>query len=508
MRPFVLRVGFTLLAALAFFMISAIHAPEASAAACTQPSTSYGTVTSTVSVPASGTYRVWTRMAAPDTSNATYLLEIDDNNCFTVGGSSVPTYASGATTHFANNSSNWISKTASNAQVDLHLSAGNHKIELIGNAAGVVIDRLVLTADTACVPTGTGGNCANPPDDTNPIISIASPAANASVNNGFVVKVNASDPDSTITKVELFIDNSTSPYATDTSSAYEITVNGLPPGTHKLTVKATNSYSLSASTSRDIIVRDTTAPTGVSITAPANNSAQQGAIVIAAQASDNVGVAKVEFLVDGQVQATATSSPYTTTLDTTTLSNASHQLTVKAYDAANNATTSGAISITVNNTPTGNDTPPVVTLPIPAGPGGSAPIIAGKSYQIAPSVTAVNGIKQIVYSINGAAKATVITSPFSFNFDTTTLSPGTYTLRAQVTDKAVPANTSSTTIQIRITALADVTRDCRINILDISSIIPRMGTAGGNSDVNNDGTINILDISAIVPKFNTMPCSP
>lgn len=509
MITFTLRLALALLVPAAFFLVSVLHSPNAVAAACTQPSASYGTVTSTVTVPTSGTYRVWTRMAAPDASNATYLLEIDDNNCFTVGGSTVPVYASGAATHFKNDSSNWISKTASNSQVDINLAAGNHKIELIGNAPGVVIDRLVLTADTACTPTGNGDNCSNPPDTTNPAVSITSPAANETVNNGFVVKVNATDPDSTITKVELFIDNASTPYATDTSSPYEMTVNNLSPGAHKLTVKTTNSYSLSAIASRDVIVADSSGPTGVAITSPANNSTQQGTISVAAQASDNVEVTKVEFLVDGQVKATDTSTPFSASIDTTSLSNASHQLTVRAYDAANNMTASGAISITVNNSSPGSDsTPPVVTLPIPPGPGGSAPIIAGKSYQIAPSVTDTSGIKQVVFSVNGAVKATVTTAPFSFNLDTTTLSPGTYTLQAQATDKATPANTTTTSAQIRVTALADVTRDCRVNLLDISSIIPKMGTTGGAADVNNDGKVSILDISAIVPKFNTTTCSP
>lgn len=508
MQSFVLRVSLALIASLAFFMISAVNAPGASAAACTQPSTSYGTVTSTVSVPTNGTYRVWTRMAAPDTANATYLLEIDDNSCFTVGGSSVPTYASGATTHFANNSSNWISKTASNAQVDVNLTAGSHKIELIGNAAGVVIDRIVLTSDMLCTPTGNGENCANPPDTTNPIVSIASPAANAAVNNGFVVTVNASDPDGSVTKVELFIDGSTTPYASDMSSPYEITVNNLSPGTHRLTVKATNASSLSASTSRDIIVNDTAPPTGVAITAPANNSTQQGTITVTAQASDNVGVTKVEFRVDGQIKATIMTAPYSASLDTSTLSNANHQLTVRAYDAANNSTISSAVGITVNNTTPGGSTPPTVSLPIPAGPGGGSPIIAGKSYQIAPSVTSASGIKQVVFLLNGTTKATVTSSPFSFNLDTSSLTPGAYTLEARATDKSTPANTTTTSVQIRVTALADVTRDCRINILDISAIIPKIGTIGGDVDVNNDGKVNILDISAIVPTFNTTPCSP
>lgn len=133
----------------------------AQAAACTNPSTDYGTVTYTASVSATGTYRIWTRMSAPSTSANTYLLDIDSSSCYTVGGSTVPVYSSGATSYFSNNTSNWISKTSGGSNIDVSLSSGSHTIKLIGNADGVVVDRVIITADTTCVPTGAGDNCAS-----------------------------------------------------------------------------------------------------------------------------------------------------------------------------------------------------------------------------------------------------------------------------------------------------------------------------------------------------------
>src|SRR5882757_1060955 len=166
----------------------------ASAAACTAPSTDYGSVTGlTVNAPAATTYRIWSRMAAADTTNNTYLLEIDGNTCYTVGGSTVPTYANGATTYFANNTTNWISKTSAGAQIDVSLSAGSHTFKLIGSAANVVVDRLIMTQDTTCVPTGTGDNCANPPDTTPPVVSITSPANNATISAVTSVTASATD---------------------------------------------------------------------------------------------------------------------------------------------------------------------------------------------------------------------------------------------------------------------------------------------------------------------------
>lgn len=93
---------------------------------------------------------------------------------------------------------------------------------------------------------------------------------------------------------------------------------------------------------------DTTLPT-VSITSPTNGATVSGTISVAASASDNVGVTKVEFYLDGTLKSTDTSSPYAWSFDTTTASNGSHSLTAKAYDAATNNRTSTAVSVTVSN---------------------------------------------------------------------------------------------------------------------------------------------------------------
>src|SRR4051794_6387352 len=94
---------------------------------------------------------------------------------------------------------------------------------------------------------------------------------------------------------------------------------------------------------------DATAPT-VSITSPANGSTVSGTVTIAASASDNVGVAKVEFYVDGAIRTTDTTSPYSYSWNTTTFANSSHTLVAKAYDAAGNVGTSSNVTVTVNNT--------------------------------------------------------------------------------------------------------------------------------------------------------------
>jgi hypothetical protein len=92
---------------------------------------------------------------------------------------------------------------------------------------------------------------------------------------------------------------------------------------------------------------DTTAPT-----VSASESGTSGTITLSASASDNVGVTKVEFYVDGALKGTDTTSAYSMTLDSTTLANGSHTLSAKAYDAAANVATSSAVAFSVSNTTT------------------------------------------------------------------------------------------------------------------------------------------------------------
>ena len=93
---------------------------------------------------------------------------------------------------------------------------------------------------------------------------------------------------------------------------------------------------------------DTQAPT-TSITAPAGGATVSGTITASATASDNVGVTRVELLVDGALQGTDTAAPYSWSWNTTTVANGAHTLTSKAYDAAGNVGTSVAVAVTVSN---------------------------------------------------------------------------------------------------------------------------------------------------------------
>jgi hypothetical protein len=98
------------------------------------------------------------------------------------------------------------------------------------------------------------------------------------------------------------------------------------------------------------VTADTTPPV-VIITAPANNATVSGTITLTATATDpDSPVSFVQFQVDGaNTGAQLTTAPYSLSLDTATLSNATHSLTAVAQDPSGNVGTSATVTITVSN---------------------------------------------------------------------------------------------------------------------------------------------------------------
>jgi hypothetical protein len=181
---------------------------------------------------------------------------------------------------------------------------------------------------------------------------------------------------------------------------------------------------------------DTQPPT-VSITAPLNGATVSGTVSVTATASDNVGVTKVEFYLDGVLQSTDTTSPYSWSWDTTTASNASHSLTAKAYDAALNVGTSTAVSVTVNNSG-GDITPPTVSITAPlngATVSGTVSVTATASDNV--------GVTKVEFYLDGALQSTDTTSPYSWSWDTTSATNASHSLTAKAYDAALNVGTST-----------------------------------------------------------------
>jgi chitodextrinase len=96
---------------------------------------------------------------------------------------------------------------------------------------------------------------------------------------------------------------------------------------------------------------DTTLPSAT-ITAPTGSTPLSGTITISANASDNVGVSGVTFLVDSVAVGGGedTTSPYSVSWDTTTVANGVHSIVARARDTSGNTGDSAPLSVTVSNT--------------------------------------------------------------------------------------------------------------------------------------------------------------
>jgi hypothetical protein len=92
----------------------------------------------------------------------------------------------------------------------------------------------------------------------------------------------------------------------------------------------------------------------VSLTAPTAGATVSDAVSVSANAADNVGVAAVQFILDGgNLGPEDTTAPYTLSWDTQTVANGTHTLSAVARDAAGNSGTAASVQVTVANPPPG-----------------------------------------------------------------------------------------------------------------------------------------------------------
>lgn len=337
------NIKITLLAAVSFTLLFLVITTGRADAACPAVDTSRGTVTSTINVPASGSYRVWSRMQASSATNDSYVLEIDDTVCGVVVGD----------TSVSSSNWQWVDYQSGNAsnKITVNLSAGQHTVKLIGREDSVKVDKLLFLSDTNCTPTGFGENCEATADTTPPTVSVTSPANNSDISGTFSIQANASD-DTGVTKVEFYINDTL--LGTDTQSPYSfgLDTTQYTNGDYTISARAfdaegNNSRSNYVSVSISNAIPDTTPPQ-LFITSPLNSATVSGAINVTSSATDENGISRVDVLVDNNKVTSLTSSPYTYSLNTSQYSDGNHTITVKAYDPSNNETTK-SVTVQVDN---------------------------------------------------------------------------------------------------------------------------------------------------------------
>jgi 6-phosphogluconolactonase (cycloisomerase 2 family) len=157
---------------------------------------------------------------------------------------------------------------------------------------------------------------------------------------------------------------------------------------------------------------DTTAPT-VEWTAPAAGATVSGSVSCAAGATDDTGVTKVEFLVDGQPLSTDTTAPYGCTWNTGTVANGTHTLTAVAFDAAGNSSRADR-SVTVENAtaPPPPPPPPVNQAPTVRLTAPTAGSLYNDNILFAADATDDAGVTKVEFYVDGVLRATDTTAPY------------------------------------------------------------------------------------------------
>src|SRR5438552_2514597 len=247
------------------------------------------------------------------------------------------------------------------------------------------------------------------------IVTVTSPASGSTVSGTVSVTASVSGIGAlTVRGVQFRLDGSNLG-AEDTTAPYSVPWDTTTAGngSHTLTAVARDSLGvLWTSDPVTVTVFNDTTPPAVSITSPASGTIVAGTISVTANASDNVGVVGVQFLLDGaNVGAEVTAAPYSAPWDTTTASRGSHTLTAVARDAAGNRTTSAPVSVTVVNAS------PIVLENQQPGSGNWQMLLSG--FQPADDTA-----KQI----KGYASATSVNKGESITFHVTVTPAQSYTM--------------------------------------------------------------------------------
>src|SRR5207253_1393038 len=139
-------------------------------------------------------------------------------------------------------------------------------------------------------------------------------------------------------------------------------------GSYSLTARAYDAAgnmgsSASVAVTVQNVVPDTTAPTA-SITAPLAGSTVSNTVTVNVSASDNVGVTRVEWYLNGSRAGTNSNPSTAFSWNTTTGTNGSYTLQARAYDAAGNVGSSSTITVSVKNS-VPDVSPPTVQITSP-----------------------------------------------------------------------------------------------------------------------------------------------
>lgn len=284
------------------------------------------------------------------------------------------------------------------------------------------------------------------PPNVPPSIAITNPANGATFTApaSFTVAANATDSDGSIVRVDFFANGV--PSGSDSVAPYEAALANLGPGSYTLTAQATdNRGGVTTSDPVSITVGAPNALPAVELTAPAASASfiAPAAVTMTATATDADGtVVKVEFLRNGNVEATVTAAPYAATL--ANVPAGSYTLAARATDDRGGITTSAPVAITVQA--------PSITIDSPAANAavsGDTVLVRGRiiappnsGVKVNDYTAAVDAAGNYAVVVPAAAGANTLTATLTMMDRTTATTSISVTANGALTQMVVEASPS------------------------------------------------------------------
>ena len=277
-------------------------------------------------------------------------------------------------------------------------------------------------------------------DNTPPASAgITSPGNGAIVIAGVIISAGATD-NSGIQKIDFYADGVL--FGTDTSAPFSVNWNtfNVTDGSHNLYVLATDMAGNSLTSPAISVSVDNLGPT-VALTNPVNGGVIGAVVNLTVNASDIVGVQKVQYFRDSSILlGTSLSSPFNVSWDTSAVTSGPHTLYAVATDLSGHTAISPAISATLDKTP------PAVSVTSPV----SNAVVTGSAVPFSASASDNTGVSRVdFYLDNNVLLSTDFTSPYSLSWDTTSTTTGSHTLSAVATDR-VGNTTTSTVVNVMV----------------------------------------------------------
>jgi hypothetical protein len=275
--------------------------------------------------------------------------------------------------------------------------------------------------------------------DHAPALVITSPITLAAVTGTFNITAEAND-DKGITKVEFYINNELKNTDTSFPYGYSWDTSQYSNGTYTITAKAYDTANQTMSSQMSLSIFNDHVPT-IKIMALADGTTISATQLISVEATDDKGIAKVEFLIDDVVKSVDTTVPYSYLWDTTQYGAGSYVIKVVAFDTiSQTASYQCTVSVIVNET---SDKAPTVTITAPLEGA-----VVSDTVNITAEAKDDVGVYKVEYYIDGDYEGSDYYAPYSFSWYTTYFSSGTHIVKLKVYDAGNQTGTDEHTVTV------------------------------------------------------------